>query len=281
MERFAILLGNPLGHSISPLLHETAYRAMGLDWGYVSCQIGTSDLQQAVGAVRTLNMAGANITVPYKEQAMQYIDILDSSAKTCGAVNTIAVQSGLLKGFNTDSEGFWQSFAIHYDDDLSGKKIFICGCGGAARAIAFNPRMGKAEKIYLVDTDGARLAKFTEEMTSQGLPAVAVENSEKEVLQLCDIAVNASPVGMKHGLENDISFNPALLPEGAIVCDIVYNPTETVLLRKAREAGMQTLGGLEMLVMQAALAIRIFAGQDAPYELMLEAARKKMQSWKG
>ncbi|MEM4781479.1 MAG: shikimate dehydrogenase [Halalkalicoccus sp.] len=260
------LLGNPVGHSLSPPMHEAAYREVGIDARYVTFEPEPEALETAIRGAEALEIKGLNVTIPFKEEVITMVEP-DELADRIGAINTIDFSNG-PSGHNTDAEGARRAFE-HHDVDLDGARAVLVGAGGAARAVAF----------ALADAGATvTIANRTEERAEELSTAVARASGHglgelPELLENADVLVNATSVGM----EEDRSPVPAeALNRHLTVMDIVYRPLETRLLREAGAAGATTIDGAWMLLFQGVAALERWTGRDAPVETMNEALRAKL-----
>jgi len=262
--KLCALIGSPIGHSLSPAMHNAGFRALGLNFVYLSFE--TSEAKPAIDAMRSLDIRGYNVTMPLKQQAMGLVDGLDPLAKKCGAVNTIVNGNGKLKGYNTDVVGAVN--ALEKRTKIAGKRILLVGCGGAGSAIAAGLSERKAS-LFVTDRDGKKAEALAERA---GAKSVAAQNA---VQTEAEIIVNASPAGMRP-LENSLPLPEGVLEKllnnkNIIVFDIVYNPVETRLLKMVKQKGAATIGGTEMLLGQALAAFELFTGKKAPAHEMENA----------
>jgi shikimate dehydrogenase len=272
------IIGDPVEHTMSPPMHNAAFQELGLDYIYIPFQVKPEQLKQAVAGLRALNVRGFNVTIPYKVSVIPLLDKLDPLAEKIGAVNTVVNENGKLKGYNTDAEGFLRVLKEHGFKPKN-KKVVILGAGGASRAISFILAQKGASLTILnreqeLDwaVDIARLvnANFKQEVKALELGHLA------EVLPGTDLLVNATSVGMSPAVKD--SLVPAKLLKGVpLVFDIVYNPVQTKLLKDAAAAGAQTIGGVDMLVWQGALAFEKWTGKKAPVDLMRQTAVKMLE----
>jgi shikimate dehydrogenase len=276
--KICALIGDPVEHTMSPVMHNTAYKKLGLDYVYVPFRVKPAGLAQAVAGLRALNVRGFNVTIPHKVAIIPLLDGLDPLAEKVGAVNTVVNTEGELRGYNTDAEGFLRALTEH-GIKPKGKKVVVLGAGGAARAIS-----------YIMAEKGARLTVLNrqEELDwAENIASMIREDLGKEVkvyelrqltqaIEGVDLLVNATSVGMNPAVEE--SPVPAkLLSKVPVVFDIVYNPIITKLLKEAGAAGTKTIGGVEMLAWQGALAFEMWTGQEAPIDLMREEAIKTLE----
>ena len=269
------LIGDPVEHSMSPAMQNAAFRELGLDYIYVSFHVKSEGLGKAIEGMRALDIRGLNVTVPHKVAVVQFLDELDHLAEKIGAVNTIVNDDGVLTGYNTDATGFLQAL-LEREIEPSGKTVVILGAGGAARAIAFILAERGAILLILnraLELDWAEaLARRLSETFNKKVEALELNQENLAlVLKKADILVNATSVGMTP-IANKTPVPAELLRPDLIVYDIVYNPMKTRLLREAEAAGASTIGGVDMLVWQGALAFEKWTGRKAPVELMKREA---------
>jgi shikimate dehydrogenase len=255
------LIGDPVEHSLSPLIHNAGYEALGIDFIYVPFRV--SDLKLAMKAIRGLGIRGASITVPHKVAALPYLDYVDDEAREIGAVNTVVNDNGVLTGYNTDGTGARQ--ALEAVTTLAGKKVALVGSGGAALAIATALQKKGAKLVILNRTveKGRHLATLVNADDFGGLDNLTAVSS-------LDILINATSVGMWPA-RNESVIPREQLHEGLIVFDIVYNPKETRLLTEAKEKGCTVVYGYQMLLYQAARQFELFTGHQAPLPVMERA----------
>jgi shikimate dehydrogenase len=282
--RVCVLIGDPVEHSLSPTIQNAAFEHLGLDYVYIAFNVKADRLKDAVSGIRALNIYGLNVTMPYKIAIIKYLDDLDETAGRIGSVNTVLNSDGKLIGYTTDGLGALN--ALKYADaDPSNKKVVILGAGGSSRAISFtlakitselvifNRTFSRAEDLknsirrVLGDRLKIKAAPFTD------------EHLGKE-LEDADILINATPIGMKPK-DDEMPVKKDYLRKDLVVFDLVYEPLETRLLREARSVGAKVIDGLSMLVHQGAVSFKIWTGMDAPVEIMIEAALKKIRQLKG
>jgi shikimate dehydrogenase len=284
--QFIGLIGYPLKHSISPDFQQAALAYHKLDMRYEAWEVRAEDLPATVNKLRQPQNLGANITVPYKEMVIGLIDEVDEFARIIGAVNTVVNRSGRLKGFNTDSSGFLKALREDAGFEPSEKKVLILGAGGAARAIGFSLVQEKVGTLVFTDLYlekaknlAGALVKFAADSQAKiNIEAVQSSNANlAKVAVQCQLIVNCTTVGMKYSPEESLSpLTSDLIPRDALVFDLVYNPSQTPLLRMAEAAGARTIGGLPMLVYQGAASFKLWTGRDAPLDIMFIAARKAL-----
>jgi len=259
--RLVGIIGDPVGHSRSPAMHNAAFDALGLDWVYVAFPVPRGQGAAAVQAVATLGLAGLNVTMPHKADAAAACDDLSSEAAALGAVNTVVNMDGTLAGHSTDGDGFLRAL----DDEgitVAGRRAVVLGSGGAGRAITH--ALGRVGAHVTVAARRPEAARSAAALAPGGV-AVGVDELAVESF---DVVVNATPLGMEG---QPPPFDTDRLHAGQFVFDTVY-PVETPLLREARARGLRAAGGLDMLVHQGALSFSLWTGVAPPLELMRAAA---------
>jgi len=267
------VIGDPIEHSMSPAMHNAAFQASALDYVYLAFHVRREVLSGAIAGMRGLNIVGLNVTIPHKEAVIPLLDRLAPLAEKTGAVNTIINEGGVLTGDNTDAPGFLRALRSQ-GVEPEGRKILILGAGGASKGISFILAEAGASLVILnrnVTRAEALAAQIAQHY--QKRPAALALNEENlaRELERADILVNATSAGMVP----DVSQSPVpadLLNPDLVVCDIVYNPRETKLLRESKAVGARTIDGLDMLVWQGALAFEKWTGRKAPFEVMKQAA---------
>jgi len=275
------VIGDPIEHTMSPVMHNTAFSALGLDYVYVAFQVKSEELAGAIEGMRALNIRGLNVTIPHKVSIIPLLDNLDPLAEKIGAVNTIVNENGVLTGYNTDASGFLQALQDK-GFEPKGKKVAILGAGGAARAISFILAERGTNLVILNRLEELDWAEELARKISRvfGKEVRALELTEanlKTALNKAELLANATSVGMSPN--TDLTPVPAgLLRPGLVVFDIVYNPIRTKLTKEASRAGCETVMGLDMLVWQGALAFEMWTGKKAPVDLMKKEAVKVLKS---
>jgi len=265
------IIGDPVEHSLSPRMHNAAFEHLKLDYVYVPFRVSGDMLRKAVEGVRALNLRGVNVTIPHKVSVMPLLDWVDENALDIGAVNTIVVERGELKGYNTDGLGCLEALKEE-KVEVNGGKVVVLGAGGAARAIAYSLAPLASELVLLNRTDSKAIA-LAEELRRKGW-SVRGGGLRREVLEgeLKDavLLVNATSVGMYPDVD-DSPVPREVLKSSLTVFDAVYNPIETKLLRDARSVGAKTIDGVGMLVNQGAVAFKLWTGVNPPKDIMRRA----------
>ncbi|MBM4301085.1 MAG: shikimate dehydrogenase [Deltaproteobacteria bacterium] len=259
------ILGRPVTHSLSPAMHNAAFRHLDANAVYVAFPV--TDLRKAVSGLRGLGIGGVSVTIPFKEEIIPLLDELDPRAATIGAVNTVVNRKGRLTGYNTDWLG--AVTALQAKISLKDQHVLILGAGGASRAIAFGV-FHEGGKVTLTDIDAARAATLARGLGAEAIAPEALDHCPATIL------VNATPVGMTPDVDG-IPINPDLLSRFEVVMDIVYQPLATRLLREAEAHGCATIDGLQMLIHQATAQFEIFTGRQAPADIMVRAAYQALE----
>jgi shikimate dehydrogenase len=275
--KICALIGDPVEHTMSPVMHNAAFQKLGLDYIYIPFCVKPEQLTQAVAGLRALNVRGFNVTIPHKVMVIPLLDSLDPLAEKIGAVNTVVNDNGKLKGYNTDAEGFLRALMEH-GFKPKGKKVVVLGAGGASRAITYILTKQGANLMILnrqQELDWAKdIAKLIQEDFKKEVKVLELSHIS-EALTGTDLLVNATSVGMSPAA--NVSPVPTkLLAKVPLVFDIVYNPIKTRLLKEAAIAGAKTIGGVDMLVWQGALAFEKWTGKKAPVDLMRQEAAKML-----
>ncbi|APO46993.1 shikimate dehydrogenase [Paenibacillus xylanexedens] len=266
------VMGDPIAHSKSPAMHNAALHAAGVNGMYMPLHVHPDQLEAAVRGIVALGYRGVNVTIPHKEQVMQYLDVIDESARLIGAVNTIVNEGGTLTGYNTDGIGYVRSLKEEAVPELAGKRIAVLGAGGAARGVIYALALEKPERIHILNRTADRAIALASDLRGHGLGEISGSGMEDvaTVLAMADIVINTTAAGM-HPYVDDVPVDPTLIREGAAVSDLIYNPLETRLLRESRMRGCTVHGGLGMFVYQGAVAFEHWLGIPAPVETMRRA----------
>ncbi len=259
-------------------MHNRAFEYLDLNYIYLSFPVQENNLKGALRALPALGIVGVNVTLPYKEKVLEYLDEVSKEAEFTGAVNTILVKSDRLIGYNTDGKGFITSLKKGAGIDLGGKRVVIIGAGGAARAVSVGLANEGVEKITLTDiifNKAQNLAAHIEKHISKvKTTALREEGLEKEIRE-ADILINATPLGMRPDDPSPIDLK--LLHPNLLVYDLIYNPPKTKLLNQAERIGTKTLNGMGMLLYQGSLTFTIWTGKEAPIEIMTLALEEELR----
>ena len=267
MSKTFAVIGDPIDHSLSPNIHSAAFRELDLDCSYIAYRIPKGELKDGIDGLKKINIAGFNVTIPHKVEMMKLLDKMDESCSLIGAVNTVSNDNGVLKGYNTDMDGFLDPFKKK-DIVLKEKSILLLGAGGAARAIVAAFAKEHAKHITIANRTLEKANDLSHFSKQIGLDANGINISNVENLESYDIIVNATSVGLKNE-SSPISLDS--LRPNTIVYDIVYMPMNTDFLKTAKEKGATIIYGYEMLLGQAVRAFEIWHGMEAPYNAMKKA----------
>ena len=268
------LIGDPVEHSKSPAMYNYCFRRYGLDWAYLAFPVPSEKTEAAIQAIRTLNLRGANVTMPCKSAVLPWLDDLTPAAKAIGAVNTIVNEDGILTGHNTDGFGYTENLRRH-GVSVSSKRIVLLGGGGAATAIAAQSALEGAAELRVFNLRDAFWPRLEESMARIRAAApdcritlhdLADQKQLLEAIEDTDILSNATRVGMAPDEDGCLIPGPEWLRKDLVVTDVVYAPPETKLLRMAKNVGCQTCDGLGMLLCQGAEAFRLYSGLEMPVE---------------
>ena len=266
------LFGSPVAHSISPMMHNEAFKLLDIDYRYFCFDVDENNLEQAFAAMRLFDFRGCNCTMPDKNRAYELVDKLSPEAKIIGACNTIVNDNGILTGHNTDGKGYMLS-AKDAGFDLTGSTMTLMGAGGAATAIAVQAAFDGVKNINIFsikDQFWGRAENLIKEINANtNCNAKLFEFNDddlRESIKNSDILTNATSVGMAPNVDGCLIKDKSMLRSDLIVSDIIYNPRKTKLITMAEEVGCKTFNGMYMLLYQGAEAFRIWTGEDMPTE---------------
>jgi len=268
--KLCAVIGNPIGHSLSPAIHNAAFAARGLDYVYLAFQV--EDVGAVLAGMRAIpSFRGMSITIPHKVAAIQYVDEVEGIDRKIGSINTVINEGGRLLGFGTDGPGALKALR-DAGVEPAGKRILLLGSGGAARAISFALAFHtRPAELTLLDIQEEMLARLTADLRAGTeapiTSAPLTDRSLAAAMAVADIIIHCTPVGMHPKVDASL-IPPALFRPGQAVLDIVYTPLETKLLASAKACGLTTISGVEMFVNQAVLQFERFANTDAPVEVM-------------
>lgn len=274
--RLYCLIGHPVEHSVSPQMHNSAFRHLGLDSVYLSFDVEPEELSRTISGLRALKVEGFNVTIPHKVSVMEHLDGLDESSIEVGAVNTVARRDGRLVGYNTDVYGVKKSLEDY--GVRCGGRALILGAGGAARAAVCALRALGFGEVIIANRTMSRAVELVRRFRDKNFSLRAVKMSEaKEYSGESDLIINATPIGMWPKVD-ETPLTSEHIPRGAVVFDMIYNPLKTRLLEEAEKAGAKTISGLKLLVEQAARAFQLWTGLDPPRDVMWNAAEKAIKA---
>ena len=265
------LLGSPVAHSISPMMHNEAFRLLGIDAVYLAFDVGTDHFAQAVNGLRQVNIKGFNVTMPNKNLMAELADELSPAARLGGAVNTVVNDNGRLIGHTTDGIGYMMA-AKDAGVELKGKTMTLLGAGGAATAIVVQAALDGMKEIRVFNLkDGFydRICKIAEQLNKETDCRVTVSDladmaALKDSVQTSDILTNCTNVGMAPNTDACPIHDTGIFRPSLIVSDIIYNPAQNMLLKKAKACGCRTFNGMYMLLYQGAASFRLWTGKDMP-----------------
>ena len=277
--RLAAVVANPIKHSISPFIHNRAFEATHTNGVYLAWEVEATDLAETVANIRRYQMFGINLSMPYKEQVIPYLDQLSEEARLIGAVNTVVNREGTLIGYNTDGKGFFKSLPSF---KISGKRMVLLGAGGAAKAILAQAILDGVSQVSVfvrsasIEKTRPYLEKLQNE-TGFKVDLFALEDVSELQSRIIDsdLLVNATSVGMD-GVSLPIPAS-VVLPEKLLVADVIYQPFETPFLNWARNQGNHAVNGLGMLLYQAAEAFQLWTGKEMPTDQIWELLKQKYQ----
>jgi len=273
------VIGDPIGHSLSPTIHNAAFSHLGLDFVFLAFHVKAADLENAIRGMRGLGIHGLNVTMPHKTAVIGCLDEVDFTVRFLDSANTILNRDGKLSGFSTDGVGALKALSEN-GVDLPGKKVLLLGAGGAAKAIAFAlvQEVGELAILNRSAEKAEELAETLGHMFNRKVVGAALSpDAVKTKLRDSDVLVNATSAGMKPNLSQSVVAPEALRPDLAVM-DIVYNPVETKLAKDAKAAGAKVVSGVEMLIYQGAASFEIWTGKPAPIEVMRKAALNRLSS---
>lgn len=277
--RLAAVVANPIKHSISPFIHNQAFEATNTNGVYLAWEVEGTDLAETVANIRRFQMFGINLSMPYKEQVISYLDQLSEEACLIGAVNTVVNREGTLIGYNTDGKGFFKSLPSF---KISGKRMVLLGAGGAAKAILAQAILDGVSQIsvFVRSSSMEKTRPYLEKLENAigfRVDLFALEDVSELQARITDsdLLVNATSVGMD-GVSLPIPTS-IVLPENLLVADVIYQPFETPFLKWARNQGNQAINGLGMLLYQAAEAFQLWTGKEMPTDQIWELLKQKYQ----
>jgi len=271
------ILGYPLGHTLSPVMHTAALVKLGIDATFEAWPTPPDRLAEAVLKLRSPDHLGASVTLPHKQAVIALVDSLDDWASEIGAVNCIVNREGKLRGYNTDAGGFIRALREEAAFDPAGSSVVMIGAGGAARAAAFALRRAGVQRLTIANRTVARARALGDELRRGRFRPSAIEltrDALADVVPYADLIVNATSVGMSGGAAPTASpVSADLISDRALAYDLVYSPPVTPFLREAERAGARAVGGLSMLVYQGVEAFALWTGREPPVDVMFAAAR--------
>ena len=271
------VIGNPVKHSLSPVILNAAFREAKINWVYTAFETPEEKLADAIGGIRALGIAGLSVTMPHKAKVCSLLDEISDSAQTLNAVNCIVNDAGKLEGHNTDGDGFLDAVKHDAGLDVAGKKVLVVGSGGSARSIIHSLGKAGAAEIAVINRTKK---KALDALELAGPVGRYVEETEiPEVVSEANLVINATPIGM---LDTDDTANfpiePNLFSKGQLAIDLIYHPISTPWMEALRDLEVEAHGGLSMLIFQAARAFKLWTGKEAPVDAMRKAAMDEIEN---
>lgn len=272
------VFGDPVDDNPTGVVEEAAFAAKNLNYRYLTIKVLPEDLGKAMDSVKIFDMKGINLTMPHKIKVLPYLDELSPAAEIIGAVNTVIQKEGKLFGENTDGKGFVTALK-NSGETLDKKNVTILGAGGAARAIAVECALNGAAHINIINRSiekGEELASLIQMKTDSSAKYLNWKNN-MEIPSDTDILINATSIGFSPNVTDKPDIDYTTITPEMCVCDVIFNPAETIFLKTAAENGAKTITGLGMLVQQAALNFTLWTGVEAPVDVMEDALKKEFE----
>lgn len=272
------VIGDPIEHTLSPCMHNAAFKALGLNYAYVAFHV--KNIAQAMEGVRGFNIRGLSVTIPHKVEVMKHLDEVTPLAKRIGAVNTVTNDNGRLVGTNTDGIGALN--AIEEYERVDGKTVVFLGVGGAARGVGFTLACErKPKQIYFLhrDEDAGMAGALTSEIRTNTSSFISTgslrQDDMKEAFESADVIINTTPIGMAPNVDQCL-VDESLFSEQHLVFDIIYNPAQTLLLKRAAARFARTINGVPMFVNQGAEQFRLWTGEQPPVDVMAKVVKEAL-----
>ncbi|MCI8284777.1 MAG: shikimate dehydrogenase [Firmicutes bacterium] len=286
--KLTAIIGTDIGHSKSPAMMNAAFRELGLDYYYFPMNIKEDDFSDVIRGISKMNFAGLTITIPYKIEVIKYLDEIDRTAQIIGAVNTVKIEDGRLKGYNTDGEGFVRGLEADKGVNIADSAFVVTGAGGVSRAIMTVLASRKAaadkkqnginisscdKKIYLANRTfekAEELCRKLNELVCDCCVPLHLNEELRAYIKKADVLINATNIGMPP-FENETPINSDMIHNGLLAADVIYNPRKTKFLKQAEEAGCDIVNGQSLLLHQGKIAFKIWTGLEAPTTVMFKA----------
>lgn len=269
------IIGNPVEHSLSPLMHNAAFEQLDLDYIYVPFLVAENALKNAINGAKSLNIKGLNVTIPHKTEVIKHLDSLDKAAELIGAVNTVKFDENGTIGFNTDGIGAVKS--IEEVSSVKNKKVIILGAGGAARAVAFQILIEGAGPLIIANRTSKNALNLQKDLRNKLNADVKTvdfgEKLENELLD-ADILINTTPIGMYPDIDQEPLVKAGMMHKNLVVNDLVYNPLKTCLLKECEKANAEAVSGIKMLIYQGMESFKIWTGIYPPLEIFENALKE-------
>jgi shikimate dehydrogenase len=268
------VFGAPITHTASPAMHNAAFAALDMNWVYLAFHVEPANLRTALQGAMHMGLVGVNLTIPHKILARDCVDDIEAEARKLGAVNTVSMEKGKLRGFNTDGYGFLRAIKEDFNLSIKGKRVLVLGAGGAGHGIAVKCALDGAAKVIVANRTLARIEPIAHEIGGTKTEFLALKLAAEEIRKVIhevDLVVNATSVGLHEG--DSLGLGADLFSPRMHVYDTIYRPAETELLRVAESAGAKVANGLSMLLHQGAKAFEIWTKRKAPLAVMRRALR--------
>jgi shikimate dehydrogenase len=266
------VIGNPIEHSLSPPMHNNAYKQLDMDYVYVAFKIEQEDISKLIESAKTLGIVGLNVTIPYKTDIIKYLDEVDEVARQINAVNTISFKNVIARGYNTD--GIEAVKSIEKYTPVKDKNVLVLGAGGASKAITFTLINHNIKKLIIANRSKKNALDLIDNLRRQcdfdDIEYVDINDADSRLDEV-DIIINTTPIGMYPNVDVEAPIKTDKITDKHIVMDIIYNPLETRLLKEAKSNGAMTIAGTNMLINQGITAFEIFTGKTPSYESFEEA----------
>lgn len=270
---FAVI-GNPVEQSLSPRMHNAAFRDLGIDAEYIKIKVEQNELANIINKLKSGELSGFNVTIPFKEEIVNFLDIASPAVQKIGACNTVYLKNNKIHGDNTDGQGYINSLTLDMEFNPQNKNILVLGCGGAAKAICHALSEHQPKSLTLANRSQNRANELSAAITKFNptfkVTTCPFPNLEIELLTKIDLVINATSLGLKNNPWPNLDFLKHL-PQHALISDIIYNPRETQLLQEASRLNLNIHYGAGMLIHQGALAFELWTELHAPIDVMTEA----------
>jgi len=269
------LIGHPVDHSFSPIMHNAAIEDLGINYKYLAFDVSEENLKDIVSGAKAFQIAGFNITIPHKMNIMKYLDEIDEDAKAIGAVNTVKIENGKAIGYNTDGIGAKKALE-EKTGILINKNILIIGSGGGSRAVSYE--LAKENNLTIINRNIEKAKILSEELSKNLKKENSINYGDLDIdIKNFDIIINTTPVGMYPNTNVDPVIPLNDIKKGAVVMDLIYNPLEPVFLKEAMKYGAETINGLGMLVYQGAVSFEIWTGKKPDIYVMKKSINSNIR----
>jgi shikimate dehydrogenase len=266
------IIGYPLSHTLSPVMHNAVFKKYNMGWKYRVFETKPRDLKKVIVRVRGEKIRGLNVTIPYKHAVMPFLDRIDKAAAAIGAVNTVVNKNGKLTGYNTDYLGFGETLKKN-KINLRNKKVVMLGAGGAAHALAYMINLQKPAKFYILNIDVPMTERLIRKLRLKKVMFSDIKKTKikDKIMAEADFIINATSVGQH---DKNVPYKIGKLKKGAVVYDIIYNPAKTEFLKFARKKGARIMNGLDMLIYQGMHSFKLWTGRKSDYGVIKKALNK-------